>query len=117
MSADWERIARLHKQGFSAAHIARVVGCATRTVQRWRNREGLSLPTPPTWSTSVSPERLARAAEMLADGCPKKEVARTLGMHQDTLTRHFPGTAWTALESARFAGQMKALRNMKATLA
>ena len=106
MTVDRELLRHLHNMGLSAAQIAERAGCTARTVTRWRASEGLTQPGPVTVGVRVSAERLAAAERMLDDGAPYQEVARTLGMHQHTLRRHFPGRQWTKHQSGVFAAMV-----------
>ncbi len=49
-----------------------------------------------------SPERLAQAARLLADGASQREVQRTTGIARETLRKHFPGKGWTFVEGGEF---------------
>lgn len=92
---DQERILELHRRGLSARMIAFEVGCATRTITRFRARHGLTVPQPANAARPACPERLERARVMLEDGASHLEVRETLGLHSATIRRHFPGTAWS----------------------
>lgn len=43
----------------------------------------------------IPPEKLAKAEEMLDDGCSFREITKTLNMSWETLKRYFPGRQWT----------------------
>lgn len=38
---DWEKIMQLYEQGYTDMHIARIIGCSDRTVQKWRKKNNL----------------------------------------------------------------------------
>lgn len=46
-------------------------------------------------ANTVSPERMALAAQCIEDGWPFSEIMRTHHFDFKTLARHFPGKAWT----------------------
>jgi len=102
-----ESIAELHAQHFTPREIAAALGCSLRTVGRWRSSQGLT-PVPPEFSCHpVTPERLAAAAAMVADGAPFREIERTLHMSRDTLVRHFPGAQWTPKQAGELAAAVR----------
>lgn len=49
-----------------------------------------------------SPERLAQAARLFADGASQREVQRTTGIAYETLRKHFPGQGWTYRDGGNF---------------
>lgn len=53
----------------------------------------------------VTPEHLAQAGQLLADGASQCEVQRTTGIARETLRKHFPKQGWTY----RMGGQFRAL--------
>ena len=77
-------IERLHKAGRTAAQIAEEAGCSRRTVERWRQRNGHTVPRVP------KDEQRARAGELIAEGCSIAEAARTVGVHPWTVGEWFP---------------------------
>jgi predicted transcriptional regulator len=48
----------------------------------------------------IDPEKLAKAKQMLEEGCSQQEVALTLNMSRNTIRKYFPGTAWTFQQRA-----------------
>lgn len=42
-----------------------------------------------------SEDKLAKVKEMLDDGAPHREIAKTLGVSKNTILKYFPGSAWT----------------------
>jgi len=50
----------------------------------------------------ASPERLAQAARLLADGASQREVQRTTGLARETIRKYFPGKGWTFIEGGEF---------------
>jgi len=114
---DYELMRRLHEEGLSAPQIAERVGCTPRTVTRWRRQEGLTRVIPATAGAPATPERLEQARRLLDDGASYQEVSRTLGMHERTLMRHFPGRGWSKREGGRlgaYVTQMNRQMNRKA---
>lgn len=105
-----ERIAELHEQGLEPREIAERAGCSVRSVQRWRSANGLTRPVSPFSSRRISSERLALAAEMIADGASHSEIWKTLRITRATLQRHFPGTAWDRQQAAEATAMSRKLR-------
>jgi DNA invertase Pin-like site-specific DNA recombinase len=54
-----------------------------------------------------SPERLKRAADLLADGASQREVQRTTGLARETLRKHFPSSGWTFIQGGEFRALTK----------
>jgi transposase len=74
------------RQGYSITEIALAVGVSDRTVSRYRLQLGLTKPPHVPWTE----EEHAFAERLLQDGCPYREVARTLGRDYKTVMRHHP---------------------------
>lgn len=51
------------------------------------------------WTSAIE----SRAAELLADGCSYREVARTLGCHHTTVIDHLPDRGWTRQQVSEWA--------------
>jgi hypothetical protein len=81
-----EKIRRMTLEGRTLAEIAQAVGCTDKTVSRWRTTLGLTRPHP-TWTT----QEYLLAFHLLEDGCPGREVARTLGRAHEQIRTRFPG--------------------------
>ena len=88
-------------KGWTAAAIADELGCAKRTVNRWRHDHGVAQPTPEAWDPDGLPARLERARMLLEDGASYKEVERTVHMNRRTLRKRFPGYGWPPGEGGR----------------
>jgi transposase-like protein len=101
------QIAELHAQNMTARDIAAELGCNIRTVIRWRTTQGFSRPMPAFACHPITPERLAAAAAMVADGASFREIERTLHVAQKTLVRHFPGAQWTHQQAAELAAAVR----------
>jgi IS30 family transposase len=86
-----ERVAQWTRAGVSIAEIAARLNITERSVQRYRRRAGVSLPA----GERLTADELARAEQLLDDGCSGNEVARTIGRSDTTIRRHFPGRGWT----------------------
>ena len=98
-------VERMTRSGHSAPQIAAHLGCTSRTVQRARARLGITQPKTPTYS----PETWEQVAQLIADGCSHKEVARTLGVSPSQVGRRFPGTGWTKQQGAEWWGEVRRL--------
>lgn len=94
--AEIVRLLRLPSR-LTNAQIARQVRCSETIVARVKKDAGLTRQTPP-----LTPEQLARAECLLADGCSRNEVARTLMVSKDQLRRAFPEARWS-IEDRVFA--------------
>lgn len=106
----WPRIEELNALGWSSSRIAAELGCAEKTVHRWRVRNGLAQTVGQNVGRRVSAERLERARRMFDDGASRSDVGRTLGMAWATIDRHFPGTAWTPEQAGEAAAMSRKLR-------
>ena len=88
---DRDEVKTRTEQGQTLATIAQALDCSVSAVIKIRHEVGVSRPM----HNRLSPERKARIEAMLDDGCPYAEISRTLHVCHETLTRHFPGRAWT----------------------
>ncbi|AYN57929.1 HTH DNA binding protein [Arthrobacter phage Faja] len=88
-----EEFLRLHHEGLSAPQLAKHFDVSQRHVARLRRELGVARDTPEA-SHRVDAVWLAKAAQLLDDGAPVKEVAMTLGCTEATVNRHFPGRGW-----------------------
>lgn len=86
---DEELVHLLTEQGKSIPEIAREVGCTERHVSRLRAKLGISRPHHGRTHPLTQEERTQIEA-MIADGAPRIEIARTLGIGRSTLVRHYP---------------------------
>ena len=57
----------------------------------------------------VSPERLAQAGRLFADGASQREVQRTTGIGRGQLRKYFPRKGWTFVEGGEFRQLTKTL--------
>lgn len=107
-----ELIAELTRDGHTAAAIAAALRISTRTVHRSRRRAGIARPA----AVPLSAAELARAAELLDDGCSYGEVARSLGRSsRRAIAKHFPGRGWTQRHGGRIGGLNSAQTRRKST--
>lgn len=74
------------RQGMTVAQIAAAVGVTARSVQRYRATLGIQHPV-----RRISAKDHQRIEDMLADECPIREIARTLGLSADYLYQRYRG--------------------------
>lgn len=91
-----ERVVELTRHGKSAAEIAAVLGCSDRHVVRVRAKLGVAQRVP----GRIGDEVFAPVPDMLADGWPLAEIARTLGVSADAVIRRYRGQGWTKSQVA-----------------
>jgi IS30 family transposase len=104
------RVVELTRAGHSATQIADILSITKRTVTRIRSDEGVAQAAA---AEPLTADEITRAAALLDDGCSYYEVGRTLGRHDTTIRKHFPGRGWTRTQ----CGQLTALnRWMRAHL-
>lgn len=101
-----ESVARMTRAGFSAPQIAQELKTTSRTVER--DRKALKISQPPPVPLTLEEQRCAE--QMLADGYPYTEVARTLGRHDTTIAKRYPGM------SKVNGGQLARLNGLKRQL-
>lgn len=82
-----EEIASRLAAGESTAELAMEFHVTERAIQRDKERLGLTRNMAHQWT----PEELRVAKNLLEDGCPYTEVARTLGMGVGCVKHRFPG--------------------------
>jgi DNA invertase Pin-like site-specific DNA recombinase len=86
-----ERVAEWTRAGVAAADIAARLKISKRSVMRYRHRAGVSQPPLPP----LTAEQVARAQQLLDDGCSIAETARTIGCSETAIARRYPGRGWT----------------------
>lgn len=64
----------------------------------------------------LKPERKARVEEMIADGCPLSEIARTLKMHAAALSRWYPEARMTPQERGEYAAMSRKFNQIPDTI-
>ncbi|ASZ74435.1 DNA binding protein [Mycobacterium phage Wachhund] len=102
------------RDGFSARHIAEVVGCSPRTVTRVRAAADARVMNPDRF-TPLTADQLEFAEYLLEDGAPYQEVASTLGVSRTTIEKHFPGRAWKPKQIAEYQSLMVRFRRLEAS--
>lgn len=98
--------------GMSAAQMAERFNVSTRTIERWRNRLGVTHCA----QTPRMPDSARRQAEYLLDqGCSFSETARTVGVSWKTIYRWFPDRhPWSRQEVVEFAVMVRAMGRLAA---
>lgn len=83
-----EQVRSLTQQGMSARQIAAILHITPRTVTRYRHDSGVSKAP---LKRPLNAQERALVANLVADECPIKEIARTVGRNSDTIARgHCP---------------------------
>lgn len=91
-------IVKLAKLGYTNQRIGWRMGLSADTVSRIRRKHDLGTPR-----RQVTPDQLAQAEQLAADGVAHKEIERTLGWSHGTFRNHFPDVpAWTAEERTAY---------------
>lgn len=100
------------RAGMSARQLAERFGVTDRTVQRWRNRLGVTHRP----YIEKHPDSDRSMAEYLLDqGCSFLEAARTVGVSDMTIVRWFPDRKpWTKQECGEYAVMVRQLGRMAA---
>lgn len=93
------QVVEMTRLGLSASQISVRVGITERSVQRHRAAAGIAKRQ---WADRLTPAELARADELLSDGCSFAEVGRTLGRDTRTIRHNFPGRGWTKEQTFEF---------------
>lgn len=98
-----DTVRRLTAEGWSAQQIANKLGITARNVIRYRKALGISRPVAAPYPREV----WERAEQMLDDGAPYAEVARTLGVSQHQVANRFPGRGWTLEQRSEWASFLR----------
>lgn len=106
-----DRVAAMTRCGISASDIAACLRITKRTVTRDRRAAGCNVSGP---GIPLTEAEIARAAELLADGCSYHEVARTLGRGPKAIKHRFPGLSWTPHQISAHAATIRNLNRLKA---
>lgn len=105
------QVVELTRAGHSAAEIAVILGITERRVTSHRSEAGIAQPP----RDPLTADQLARAAELLDDGCSYNEVARTIGCGYSVIRRRFPGRGWPPGKAASLMQfERRALRQITA---
>jgi DNA invertase Pin-like site-specific DNA recombinase len=102
-----DRVAQSSREGMTGEDIAARLGVTRRSVQRYRVRAGVSGPAP----IPLTPQQIARAAQLLDDGCSICETARTIGCSEGTIARRFPGRGWTKEQVRAHISEVRRLKH------
>lgn len=111
---DVDLIRELLTTNTPTARIAALAGCSDRQVLRYKRDMGLTVRPNALAAQPISQERLAAIEERLNDGWSVREISRHLHVHEETITRHFPGSSWgpeLRREYIRLLRQLKRLPN------
>lgn len=104
-----DRVVVLTRRGHTGTEIAEALSVTRRTVQRYRQRAGVSQPRVP----NMTPSELETARVMLDDGASYHEVGRSLGRSPGTIQRNFPGRSWTREQITAHAAVMRKFNRKK----
>lgn len=107
MSQITARYAEIHDPDLTVQDAAKRLGVTPRSIQRARAALGISRPNPR--ARPISPELHARIGQMVEDGCSIREIERTLGTTWQTVTRYYPGSAWSWQDVGRYAATVRKL--------
>lgn len=99
-----EQVRRLTLEGLSAPEIAARLGITPRSVARARVRARVAAAAP----VPLTEDTLRAVRAMLEDGASHLEISRTLPISRKSLSRHFPGTAWSARHASDLASFIRA---------
>lgn len=102
MKIDRAELTRLTADGWTIKQLAEHFNAHPTSISRLRTHLGIS-PKP-----AMTPERKKAIEAMLADEWSFAEISRTEGADVKTLSKHFPGQAWTTQQRA---AHLSALRN------
>ena len=92
-------VAEYVRQGLDNQQIATQLGVSERTVIRDKRALGLAAPVIPP----LPPEKWVEAKQLLDEGAPYSEVARTIGRSWQRVQHRFPGMGWTRQDAGRYA--------------
>lgn len=84
-----DKVRILTREGRSCAEIASILGVTERTIERDRDVLGLVDHERPKREFRWNQHREWLARQLLSDGCPCSEVARTLGTGHSTVADRF----------------------------
>src|SRR6267142_4426110 len=100
-----QHVHELSQQGMTITQIADKVGVTRRTVQRHRAAMGIQQTV-----RRITVEEHLRIEDMLTDGCPVREIARTFGLSADYLYQRYRG------RSTATGGSFVAVRQLQQKL-
>jgi hypothetical protein len=103
------QIVALTQAGLSARQIAEQLGVNVRTVGRHRVDVGIAQPP----QRPLTAREILRAKELLDDGAPYDEAARTIGRSSAALRDHLPGYAWDKSKCAQAGVLARAMNRLE----
>lgn len=89
---DREAFRAMASQGASRREMAEHFGVSEATVHRYRERLDIPWHDPRPFS---NPDTRLKVTAAITDGWSLAEIHRTLGVHPETVRKHYPGAAWT----------------------
>lgn len=101
------------RQGLPAHEIADRLHVSDRTIHRWRMRLGVGQPNNAHPWTAKEHRQVER---MIADGCPLREIARTLNIPRSSLQRHYRYRGWTPSQSGAWSAEQRRMTALGAGL-
>lgn len=87
MFSDYEEIARMSRQGYTALQISERLQISPRTVHRARNKMGMSDQKFNTVGRHMSAEDIALAKKMHGNGDSLHSISRTTGFSRKSLRK------------------------------
>lgn len=103
---DREDLALLHAAGWPQKRMAEHFDVSPRSISRNLKALGLTKPGPNA-GKRVGPEWFEEARELIDGGASLMEVARTTGVSDCTVTRHFKGQGWDGKTTGQFASAVR----------
>lgn len=114
---DVDLIKQLLTTNTPTAQIAALAGCSARQVLRYKRDMGLTVRPNALAAQPISQERLVAIEERLNDGWSVREISRHLHVHEETITRHFPGAAWGPEQQSEYTRLLRQLKRLPNTIA
>lgn len=105
-------VVRLTRAGYSLPQIAAYLRITERSVQRHREKAGISQPPP----TRMSEDEIAAARALLEDGASYSEVVRSTGRARPTLQHHLPGYGWSQSMASEYRHLRERLDQLRPVL-
>lgn len=105
MKIDRAELTRLTAEGWTLTQLAEHFDAHPTSISRLRSQLGIS-PKP-----TMTPARKAAIQAMFDDGWSFAEISRTEGADVKTLSKHFPGQAWTTQQRAQHLATLRTLHD------
>lgn len=99
MKHDREKVARMFRNGATDDKIAEALDVTPNAIAKLRGRMGLTVRS----NERIPQEKLDRAEQLLDEGAPIREVARSVGISYRSVQRYFPGRGWTQEQVNEYA--------------